>query len=76
MMAFVLATDLDFIAYMSKIAFFLEAFFTSMAFLEYDITIELSETDPQSAKSPRIRELSSCTGCDWPRWPEKTSIWK
>ena len=27
MMAFILATDFDFIAYMSKMAFFLEAFF-------------------------------------------------
>ena len=36
MMAFILATDFDFIAYMSKMAFFLEAFFMSMAFLEYD----------------------------------------
>ena len=36
MMAFILATDFDFIAYMSKMAFFLEAFLTPMAFLEYD----------------------------------------
>ena len=36
MMAFILATDFDFIAYMSKMAFLLEAFFTPMAFLEYD----------------------------------------
>ena len=36
MMAFILATDFDFIAYMSKMAFFLEAFFTRMACLEYD----------------------------------------
>ena len=36
MMAFILATDFDFIAYMSKMASFFEAFFTSMAFLEYD----------------------------------------
>ena len=36
MMAFILATDFDFIAYMSKMAFFLEALFTPMAFLEYD----------------------------------------
>ena len=36
MMAFILATDFDFIAYMSKMAFFLEAFFTPMGFLEYD----------------------------------------
>ena len=44
MMAFILATDFDFIAYMSKMAslffffffFFFEAFFTPMAFLEYD----------------------------------------
>ena len=40
MMAFIWATDFDFIAYMSKMAsfffFFLEAFFTPMAFLEYD----------------------------------------
>ena len=41
MMAFILATDFDFIAYMSKMAFFGgggggEAFFTPMAFLEFD----------------------------------------
>ena len=38
MMAFILATEFDFIAYLSKMAFFffLEAFFTPMAFLEYD----------------------------------------
>ena len=36
MMAFTLATDFDFIAYMSKMAFFLEVFFMPMAFLEYD----------------------------------------
>ena len=36
MMAFILATDFDFIACMSKMALFLEAFFTPMAFLEYD----------------------------------------
>ena len=36
MMAFILATDFDFIAYMSKMAPFLEAFFTPVAFLEYD----------------------------------------
>ena len=38
MMAFILATDFDFIAYMSKMAFFFffEAFFMPMAFLEYD----------------------------------------
>ena len=46
MMAFILATDFDFIAYLSKMAslfflflfffFFLEAFFTPMTFLEYD----------------------------------------
>ena len=37
MMAFILATDFDFIAYMSKMTFFFfEAFFTPMAFLEYD----------------------------------------
>ena len=35
MMAFILATDFDFIAYMSKMAFF-GAFFTPMAFLEYN----------------------------------------
>ena len=40
MMAFILATDFDFIAYMSKMAFFfLEAFFTPMAFLEYDLNV-------------------------------------
>ena len=39
MMAFILATDFDFIAYMSKMAFFLKAFFTPMAFLEYDVLI-------------------------------------
>ena len=32
----ILATDLDFIAYMSKMTLFLEAFFKPMAFLEYD----------------------------------------
>ena len=43
MMAFILATDFDFIAYMSKMGFFFggggggEAFFTQMAFLEYDL---------------------------------------
>ena len=43
-MAFILATDFDFIAYMSKMAFFfLEAFFTRMAFLEYDMISTLSE---------------------------------
>ena len=44
MMAFILATDFGFIAYMSKMAFFFffffwgggEAFFTPMAFWEYD----------------------------------------
>ena len=36
MMAFILATDFDFIAYMSKMAFFREAFFMPVAFLEYD----------------------------------------
>ena len=44
MMAFILATDFDFIAYMSKMAFsflfffffFLKLFSTPMAFLEYD----------------------------------------
>ena len=38
MMAFILATDFDFIAYISKMALFLGgggAFFTPMAFLEY-----------------------------------------
>ena len=37
-MAFILATDFDFIAYMSKMAF-LEAFLTPMAFLEYDLDL-------------------------------------
>ena len=37
MMAFILATDFDFIAYMSKMAYFLEAFLTPMVFLEYDL---------------------------------------
>ena len=41
MMAFILATDFDFIAYMSKMAFKKKKkkkklFFTPMAFLEYD----------------------------------------
>ena len=37
MMAFILATDFDFIAYISKMAsFFFKAFFTPMVFLEYD----------------------------------------
>ena len=38
MMAFILATDFDFIAYMSKMAFFWKLFFTPMAFLEYDFS--------------------------------------
>ena len=37
MMTFILATDFDFIAYMSKMAFLKKLFFTPMAFLEYDI---------------------------------------
>ena len=39
MMAFILATEFDFIAYMSKMApfFFFKAFFTPVAFLEYDL---------------------------------------
>ena len=37
MMAFILATDFDFIAYMSKMAFFLEVSFMQMVFLEYDV---------------------------------------
>ena len=36
MMAFILATDFDFIAYMSKMALFGKLFFTPVAFLEYD----------------------------------------
>ena len=40
MMAFILAADFDFIAYMSKMAFFFfffwKIFFTPMVFLEYD----------------------------------------
>ena len=36
MMAIILATDFDFIAYMSKMALFLKAFFMPMAFSEYD----------------------------------------
>ena len=37
MMAFILATDFDFIAYnYEQNGLFLEAFFTPMAFLEYD----------------------------------------
>ena len=44
MMAFILATDFDFIAYMSKMAFSLETFFTPVAFLEYDtIYIEVGK---------------------------------
>ena len=35
MMAFILATDFDFIAYMSKMAFFFVSVFTPMAFFEY-----------------------------------------
>ena len=48
MIAFILATDFDFIDYMSKMAFFFsfffffffEAFFTPMAFLEYDFQLQ------------------------------------
>ena len=36
MMAFILATDFDFIAYNEQNGLCLEAFFTPMAFLEYD----------------------------------------
>ena len=36
LMVSILARDFDFIAYMSKMAFFWEAFFKPMAFLEYD----------------------------------------
>ena len=36
MMAFILATEFDFIAYMSKMASFFGRFFTPMAILEYD----------------------------------------
>ena len=43
MMAFIMATDFDFIAYMSKMAFFLEAFFMPMAFLEYHRTWQSTE---------------------------------
>ena len=50
-MAFVLATDFDFIAYMSKMAFFVEAFFTPMAYLEYDVNYCLIEEG---------REFQSC----------------
>ena len=41
MMALIWATDFDFIAYMSKMAFCLEAFFRPMAFLEYDLTTSM-----------------------------------
>ena len=48
-MAFILATDFDFIAYMSKMAsLFLEAFFTPMAFLEYDIFSLIYVISPSS----------------------------
>ena len=43
MMAFILATDFDFIAYMSKMVFSLEAFFTPKAFLEYDLFVPAIE---------------------------------
>ena len=36
MMAFILATDFDFIAYMSKMDSFFKLFFTPVTFLEYD----------------------------------------
>ena len=55
MMVFILATDFDFIAYMSKMAsFFLGgggggvAFFVPMAFLEYDLLLLLPLQRPQS----------------------------
>ena len=53
MMAFMLATEFDFIAYMSKMAFFLEAFFTPMAFLEYDMA-SISHLTGLSATSVQI----------------------
>ena len=43
MMVFILARDFDFIAYMSEMAFFWEAFFTPMAFLEYDMCFVLGD---------------------------------
>ena len=45
MMAFILATDFDFIAYMSKMAFSLEAFFMPIAFLKYDPKIHEKNAD-------------------------------
>ena len=36
MMAFILATDFDFIAYMSKMAFLGSFFHANVVFLEYD----------------------------------------
>ena len=58
-----MATDFDFIAYMSKIAsfFFLEAFFTPLAFLGYDNTISMGKTmdlfyDIMSVAHDRIRQ--------------------
>ena len=49
MMAFILATDFDFITYMSKMLFFFfffffEAYFTPMAFLEYDTFSKLKSS--------------------------------
>ena len=52
MMAFILATDFDFIAYMSKMAFFMgEAFFTPMAFWNMISMIFVVLYDIQSNKT-------------------------
>ena len=75
MMAFILATDFDFIAYMSKMAFFLEASFTPMAFLEYVIFCRKNLTrvnrfqgfsDWRSVSSGPIRKWSHT---DLPTYP-------
>ena len=47
-MAFILATDFDFIAYMSKMAFLWKLFFTPMAFLEYDSIFTIYDGRPET----------------------------
>ena len=69
MMAFILATDFDFIAYMSKMAFFWKLFFfTPMAFLEYHTLLPHRGTN--DLKITLSKEGTACTQylpSDWPK---------
>ena len=63
MMAFILATDFDSIAYMSKMAFFFFGsfffFFTPMAFFEYDTLLPQRGTN--DLKITLSKEGTACT---------------